>query len=98
MAAAEWEEEDGEYLGGCVGAVVALEGSRRVGWSLSACGGRVPVSTAFRRQLWEVFMGVMERSRRGLLRGSGCCGVLHPKALCGLFSSLSGEVRREPFF
>lgn len=35
------------------GGVLALQGSRRVGWSLSACGEEdaVPVSTAFGRQL-----------------------------------------------
>lgn len=56
-----------------------------------------PVSTAFGRQLWELVMGVMERSRTGLLKGSVCCGVLHPKALCGLFQALPGEARRELF-
>lgn len=53
MAAAERAEEDGECLGGCVGAVVALEGSKGVGWSLSACGGWACIHS-----LWETAVGI----------------------------------------
>lgn len=75
----------GRICGGCGGS-----GGLQEDWLVTLSlwrEGAMPVSTAFGRQLWELLLGVMERSRTGLLKGSVWCGVLHPKALCGLFQA-----------
>lgn len=89
MPAAERAEEDGECWGGCVGGCAGSAGLQE--------GGLVTVSLwrggccACIHSLWETAVGITygcdgeEQDR--CPEGPFWCGVLHPKALCGLFQA-----------